>query len=734
LYVDRLRQLQRSRLQFSELGGQLEAYAKAVTDRDAQRPIYMMAAEACRNIGDEAGELRTLTAFGSENSRYLELLARRDPQRLIALGSNAAVDAAIDSAKPDLALQAIAARGAKRTPVWTRGYTALAGLYFNLGTAEIDAAFRQALGPMTVGERIATPVNRNEVISGNVWYYYGGRYGEYLDAQKKPEFDEFLPAGVEGTPGRVEAYFELGEYYRATGRQAQAVEQYELALQLDAKHAPSLDGLARVLWSQQRTQDAVLRWRQALSAIVDNLASRRPPSGLPQQLSDVLDQVAGNKLLGELRSEAERAVTAYVQRYGSYQTEKMLRHFDVAWMAALSRNVTTAVDLLTVWIEADWIPAAQKEPLYERMLEETATRLAKAAGNREGMEINDYTNWRQRWIEYLLERRQTARARAAVDGLDAEVRERWTWLLPALELRLAAQEGRLERALGEFKGDPYQLRSTADMMQAADPVSARRLLKLFYERQLEAGDRSAAHFLGLAEIALQSNDTAEAVRVLRRMSLVSQPAFVSLKEAGNLLRRFGKNAEAEPFYNEFVRAVPWETDPRKVAAPAANRTVAQLEVDVRNNLEDDGLKLQLFRAARQLGRHRQAAAAFAVAAGSGLGLLFQYDEGSEGDIQPNQYWMESFLGGRGLTRAERASYARELADSLSRTDRLQGALLARRLAEKLEPAQQGPARIAAYEAELKRRRDNRNRKPVANDALEQENVVRPMIAAAGGAR
>ncbi|MBL8173144.1 MAG: hypothetical protein JNK48_00655 [Bryobacterales bacterium] len=733
-YVDRLRQLQKSRVQLAELGGQLEAYAKAVTNRDAQRPIWLMAAEAFRAAGDDAAELRALTAFGSENARYLELLARRDPQRLTALASNAAIDAAFDSAKPDLALQAIAARGARRTPVWTRSYTALAGLFFNLGTPEIDAAFRDALGPVNVGERLARPVNRSEEISGNVWYYYGSRYGEYLDIQKKPQFDDFLPSSVESAPGRVEAYFDLAEYYRATGRLPQAAEHYELALQLDANHAPSLHGAALVLWAQQRPQDAALRWRQALNAITGNLSQRRAPSGTPQHLAGVLDQLAANKLLGDLRPEAERAVRAYVQRYGSYQTGKMLRHFDVAWMASLSRDVTTAVDLLTVWIGAEWIPAAQKEPLYTRMLEETATRLAKAAGNREGMEIAEYTNWRQRWIEHLLDLKQVARARAALDGLEPETRDRLSWILPVLDMRVAAQEGRLDRVLADFRGDSYQLRNTAEQMLLTDPSSARRMLKVFYERQLDSGDRTAANFLGLAEIALQSNDTAEAVRVLRRMSLVSQPAFLGLKEAGNLLRRFGKNAEADPFYNDFARAVPWELDPRRVAPPAPNRTVAQLELDVRNNPEDDSLKLQLFRAARQLGRHRQATAAFEAAAGNGLALVFQYDEGAGGDMQPNQYWQEMFLGGRGLERPERASYARELADSLSRTDRLQGALLSRRLAEKLEPAQQGPARIAAYESELKRRRDNRLRKPVASDALEQENVVRPILAATGGAR
>ncbi|MFN7932003.1 MAG: hypothetical protein U0R19_01675 [Bryobacteraceae bacterium] len=733
-YVERLRRLQRDRLQFTELGGQLEAYAKAITDRDAKLPVLQMAAQSYRTIGDDAGELRALAANGTQTDRYLELLARRDPQALVALNSNAAVNAAIDSGKPDLTLQAIAARGARITPVWTRAHTALAGLYFNLAAPEIESAFRQALGPATVGERLAQPVNRAEQISGNVWYYYGGRYGEYLDLQKKPEFDDYLPSTVEGTPGRAEAYFQLGEYYRTTNRLPQALEQYELALQLEASHAPSLDGIARVFWAQQRPQDATLRWRQALAAITGNLALRRPPSGIPQHLGEVLDQLAANKLLTDMRADAESAARAYVQRYGSYQSQQVMRHFDVPWMAALSRNTSNAVDLLNVWIEAEWIPIAQKEPLYERMLEETATRLAKAAGNREGMEINEYTNWRLRWMEYLLERKLTARARAALNGLDPEVRDRLAYMLPTLELRIAAQEGQLDRALAGFHGDPYQLRNTAEQMQSSDPASAGKLLRVFYQRQLEAGDRNAANFLGLAEVALQANDTAEAVRVLRRMSLTAQPAFVNLKDAGNLLRRFGKTAEAEPFYNDFAKAMPWEADPRKAAAPAANRTVAQFEVEVRNNPEDEALKLQLFRAARQLGRHRQAVAAFEAVAGNGLAMLFQYEEGSEGDMQPNQYWLESFLGGRGMTRAERASDARELADSLSRTDRLQGALLARRLAESLEPAQQGPARIAAYQAELKRRRDNNRRKPNATDALEQENIVRPMIAAAGGAR
>ena len=54
---------------------------------------------------------------------------------------------------PADAMAAIQARGTAFKPVWTRAYTALTGLHYDLNNGQIRGAFEGVLGPRTVGEQ-----------------------------------------------------------------------------------------------------------------------------------------------------------------------------------------------------------------------------------------------------------------------------------------------------------------------------------------------------------------------------------------------------------------------------------------------------------------------------------------------------------------------------------------------------------------------------------------------------
>jgi tetratricopeptide (TPR) repeat protein len=450
-YLERLRRLQRSRLAFTELGGQLEAYAAAIKDAEAKPPILALAADTFQQGGDEPAELRVRTRIGGGETRYLRLLARRNPKALLARAEFDSINAALDDNKQDLVMQLITAKGASMPPVWTRAYSGLAGLYFAVKTPEIETAFQEALGSLTIGERIGKQVDTREQITGNLWYYYGARYGEYLDTLKKPEFDDLMPAIVEGTPGSAQAYFRLGEYYRETNRAAQAIAEYENTLQLDVRHVASLDRIARLLWAQNKRDEAKQRWRQALDALRDHLEQRRQPPSLSEDLRDVLEQFASRQLLAEMRPALETVVTSYIRRYGAFNAESILRHFDVGWMVAVSRSTSNPVDFLTTLVDADWIPLAQKEPLYERILESLNAQVATAVGDARDQALNGYYQWQSRWVEYLLDRKLAARAQTVVSGWNEETRERLSYSMNAIEMRIAAQTGRLEQLLAEYR-------------------------------------------------------------------------------------------------------------------------------------------------------------------------------------------------------------------------------------------------------------------------------------------
>jgi tetratricopeptide (TPR) repeat protein len=130
--------LQRQRMRFEELGGQLEAYWKALPKTGAEAMVLDQAAESYRAAGDDEAESRVLATryqhyglSGDPRDRFFGLLLARDPQRLVALaaGDYAAAEFAIARGDATLARQAVAARGRALPAVWTRAYTALAGVH-----------------------------------------------------------------------------------------------------------------------------------------------------------------------------------------------------------------------------------------------------------------------------------------------------------------------------------------------------------------------------------------------------------------------------------------------------------------------------------------------------------------------------------------------------------------------------------------------------------------------------
>ncbi len=86
--------------------------------------------------------------------------------------------------------------------MWRSAYAALAGLYFADGRARVQNAFATALADGMIGQRLAKQADRKQALAGDVWFYYGSRYGEYLGTLKKGDPEDFLPAEMTHTNAR----------------------------------------------------------------------------------------------------------------------------------------------------------------------------------------------------------------------------------------------------------------------------------------------------------------------------------------------------------------------------------------------------------------------------------------------------------------------------------------------------------------------------------------------------
>ena len=129
--------------------------------------------------------------------------------------------------------------------------------------------------------------------------------------------------------------------------------------------------------------------------------------------------------------------------------------------------------------------------------------------------------------------------------------------------------------------------------------SARRILEFMYSRAIGRRDFTAANFLGLAELRLQSGNVTEAVALLRRMALIAGNPFQTLTDAGSLLAGHGHPVEAAEFFSARVKAAPWDLRSRlllakaELAANPNNPEAAQILEGLAGNRQADyGLRVE----------------------------------------------------------------------------------------------------------------------------------------------
>jgi tetratricopeptide (TPR) repeat protein len=584
--------LQNRRMKFEELGQQCEALWKAFPEGTSKGVVLQEAVSAYVNAGNSDAALRMLSAAdarlplsGKLQSTYFELLLAANPQRIAELagtrnGSDArtaAANFAVANAGVELALAAVQSRGRDLTPVWNRAYTALAGLYYSDADARTNAAFTSALGSMKIGDRIGRPLDRNQQLAGDIWFYYGSRYGEYLDVMRRPNSEDFLPAEIEAHPARASAYFDLAGYYRERGDLPRAVADYEHSLELNPVSGEPHTQLAEIFWQQGTKDQAIAQWKAALQDFAQIQDRGRAPESFWNDVEGTLESVGSHKVLADVRAEADRLLRAYIKRNGTYRVEPLLEgaltaageaHAGVAWIIELSTAAAAPANFLErIWSQK-WMPESERGAVLDRMIADTEARAGKAYGQEREAMLAEVRRLQILKLQYLVEKKQTAEAEALLAGLPQEVRENYAQVRVA-ELQIAAQAGRLDALLERYRREPEKAPAAQYLQNAAqalreqgDAASVRKVLEFLFTRNLGQHDFARVNFLGLAEIRLETGNTAEAVHLLRRMTMVAGEPFQTQVAAADLLAKTGLHAEAADFLAERVRAVPWDAAAR----------------------------------------------------------------------------------------------------------------------------------------------------------------------------
>lgn len=599
--------LQTRRMRFNELGTQLEAFSKRMpADSDSRGAVLLQAVAAYRAAGDENSELRVLgdaqPQAGEEFDRYCSLLSRLRPALYASakgvkgesLGEQG-LNFALGRASSVVPMQMVSALTAGNTPLWGKAYTGLVGLYYANNSPSVRAAFLDALGDGTIGQRIGKPVDRDRQLAGDLWFYYGARYGEYLDVLHQPGSDDYLPANVEGNPAQAGAYVRLADYYREIGKLDQALVEYRDALQLDPHRAEAHSRIGSILWKQGQQDAATAEWKQAVAEFSALQDSRKVPPQFWSGLSEMLKDLAAAKSLAVVRPDVDRLLRTYARRNSTYMATDLLEGAYLAagggneglnWLTDLARAASSPVEFLGTVAAYDWVPEAMVDPMYDRVLELARERESKLSGEARQTAAWEATRSRITVVRRALLKKQLQRAEAAFRQIPEETRKAESYELLPLGIRLVSLGGRLAAWLGaldQMGNDAPRpedlIRAVEDLKEHGDAAAARAVQAYVSQKALDGGSIAATDFLALAGVRLEEKNTSAALALLRRLLLVGDGGYQNADAAAALLEKAGAYAEAISFLETWVKSSPWDAAAKQRLASArlasgANRAAA----------------------------------------------------------------------------------------------------------------------------------------------------------------
>ena len=590
--------LQKHRVQLDGVGEKIEALADQVQPtRRAQ--FWRMAADVDRENGDASGELRAMEKLanasplaGEELDRFYALLLAQRPQELIqrAREDSAAQYLVVHGAAAQ-AMTAVDARAAGMPPVWRTAYTGITGLYRQQHTPEISKSFTAALDPdATIGERIDHPADRSRQLAGAVWFYYGSRYGEYLDSQKDPDAEGFLVSELEHTPEDSQAYTQLADDSAAQGRNEDALADYQRSLDVSADQPAVLDRMADVDWTMNRQADALAAWQSAVALLAKEMDAKPVPSTFWGDARVTMRDASRHGQFDAIRQPIDGLVRAYLARNGDYQAESLLEagyHANgdsVQWLLQIVSGLSQERNLLDALHVAAWVRRDQASQILERIVElDRAVAATSEAPGGDTLLADEVDLAAALLDEAKVDQANAVLAQIPEQKLSSQVPDSTSWTSYwDTKIRVAEAKNTLAQLIAEWQKvgsaapDPQTLRTLAASL---DDAAQRMVMTYVYQRALDARDFTAPNFLGLAAIHLDDGDTPEALDLLRRMLLVSGDLYADMDSAAALLEDRLHPAEALAFLRPLAQASPWNAA-YKVRLGAARLAVGSAQQGV----------------------------------------------------------------------------------------------------------------------------------------------------------
>ncbi|MGA7415765.1 MAG: hypothetical protein WBW33_35165, partial [Bryobacteraceae bacterium] len=568
-----LSNLETRQLRFGALGQQLETLAKLQTaSPNILSSTLVMAANAYRSSGNDAGELRMYDQLYGEAQfnaeRYAELIANDPSKYAMHIQSTPARLAVtgylVSNTDENRAFQAVDALK-EPADLWHPAYTALVGVYYLSKQPRVPQAFQQLMGPRAVGEQVTH--TKPTSLTGDTWFYYGSRFGEYLGAGKQAGADDYLPSGVESSPAASQRYIQLGDTLRDLKRLDHARAQYVYAQEISPQLPETTDRLASIDWETGRKQQAIAEWKQVFDLLRQRVLNGKMTPTFWTTTRNVLIEANRNHIVADIKPDADAMFKQYIRINGGYQflpflqgilTDAPDRTAAVAWIVELTRDDKTS-SVLDELVTSPLLKGSEKDAIYRELI----TRSKQSTTNNDPNIIAYTVAWRQtEYARYLDQQKRYAEAWQVLNEIQTSPNDS----LSTLDLRIhaGALSGHVDTLLAEFNKNPAQA-PLQQIEQAAQRLAAEQhdaeatpLLEFVYQTQLAGPNAPAAAYFGLAGLRLGQKRNDEALALLRDVTLSVGAPFENLAQAGRVLEYAGLLKEAGEYFTQLHTAVPWD--------------------------------------------------------------------------------------------------------------------------------------------------------------------------------
>jgi len=455
--------------------------------------------------------------------------------------------------------------------------------------------FINALQLQPIGQLVKQSPDTAKQLVGDDWFHLSLTYGRWLyssaNEPQKSRSRFFLPAMIEDRPQDVNEQARLGRWYLEQKDAQRALEHLRLAHESQPENKTILADLGSAFFLTGDQRRANELWEQIIhddpslddcKLYLETLGRR----GLSESSRKRLTPIIVKLLRENFRDEDEYQSTESKKKFeqmkaliralaGSFakkdsESGEPLSAADEAAKATFFRELGEAAPrnmfLPAFLIKEELISPNKVAPFYRLVIARSAgfnnsdrdytfTSQQQKSWNDSGMEeaLDHLTNfkpeepdgkrikWQKEYLEYLLERNQSAEALRLISEIEASINHRYArpvWLRLA-SFKLDIREGRIAQAVdglthligiqtsanvAEIKPPSIErLNDAVELLRSEGrETEARNLIESAYTREIALAQYEPAYFSALAEIAFARGDVTLALKWLQWMVNLSK--------------------------------------------------------------------------------------------------------------------------------------------------------------------------------------------------------------------